>query len=258
MDHTNQDIQFAEWLEKHRLILHKVANAFATGADRDDLMQEMCVSLWKALPAFRGDSRESTFTYRVVHNCALTWVRGQSRRRDRENKAHEEHARQTGGPGHDNTRLELLYECIRDLPAVDRSIITMSLDGLSHAEIALIVLWATYIEFIRYRMNETIRHRSMSQDLRSALRLTLEKAKASSREIKILLTINILTVIPMTIASVQNLLGSDKMTAQQAISFVIFCALIFGVNIAFLSIQYFAKLRPQCDLLQRRIESLEA
>jgi RNA polymerase sigma factor (sigma-70 family) len=133
VDQTKQESQFAEWVDQHHLILHKVANAFATHANRDDLMQEMLLSLWKALPSFRGDSKESTFTYRVVHNCALTWVRGEKRRRIREATALEETAIVRAPAG--NPRLEQLYECIRELPSGDRSIITMSLDGLTHAEI---------------------------------------------------------------------------------------------------------------------------
>ena len=99
-------------------------------------MQEMLVCLWKALPAFRGDSKESTFTYRVVTNCALTWVRGEARRRERETKAVEEHKCQSRqlSPGTDG-RIEKLYECIRELPEMDRAVITMSLDGFCHAEI---------------------------------------------------------------------------------------------------------------------------
>ncbi len=130
---------FAEWLDRHHPILRKVANVFASGADREDLMQEMLVSLWKALPGFRGDAKASTFTYRVVHNCALTWVRGENRRRHRETKAVNERPDERNGNPETSSRLELLHECLRELPGVDRSIITMSLDGLAHAEIGDVV-----------------------------------------------------------------------------------------------------------------------
>jgi len=139
VERSEQEQRFGEWLGKHRPMLHKVVNTFANDADRDDLMQEMLLSLWKAFPSFRGESRESSFAYRVVHNCALTWIRSQSRRRDRESRAFEEQTLRTDNSATTNTRLELLYECIRELPAVDRSIITMSLDGLSHGEIGDVV-----------------------------------------------------------------------------------------------------------------------
>ena len=62
---------FAGWLREHAAILHHVAHAFAVGADRHDLMQELMLTLWRATPKFRGDARVSTFIYRVAHSAAL-------------------------------------------------------------------------------------------------------------------------------------------------------------------------------------------
>ncbi|MDA1069428.1 MAG: hypothetical protein O3C43_23385 [Verrucomicrobia bacterium] len=126
------------------------------------------------------------------------------------------------------------------------------------ALVCLIILWATYLEFIRYRISQSSCDKLKSHDLRTAFQLTLEKARTSLREIQILLAVNLLTIIPMTIVSVQTLLDNGKMTTQQGLGFTIFCLLIFGANIAFLLIQYFSTIRPQCALLQKRIESLEA
>jgi RNA polymerase sigma factor (sigma-70 family) len=120
-------------------MLRKVANVFATGSDRDDLMQKMLGALWKAMPGFRGDAKASTFIYRVVHNCALTWVRGENRRRHRESTASEEHVSRAGTTPQTDARVELLHECLRELRGIDRSIVTMSLDGLGHAEIGDVI-----------------------------------------------------------------------------------------------------------------------
>lgn len=67
---------FDAWIAKHMAILHHVANGFATGEDRDDLLQEILFSLWRAVPAYKGNSKVSTFIYTVSHNTALTWHRG--------------------------------------------------------------------------------------------------------------------------------------------------------------------------------------
>eukprot|EP01034_Spumella_vulgaris_P007999 gene7999-10188_t len=58
-------------------MLHHVANGFAGGADRHDLMQELLLAVWRAVPAFREGAQPGTFIYRVAHNAALTWRRGQ-------------------------------------------------------------------------------------------------------------------------------------------------------------------------------------
>ena len=54
MSPAEQHALFATWLREHAGLLHRVANVFATGADRDDLMQELLLALWRALPAFAG------------------------------------------------------------------------------------------------------------------------------------------------------------------------------------------------------------
>ena len=74
---------FDTWLTEHAAVLHHVANGFADHADRADLMQELLLAVWKAVPAFRRSARPSTFIYRVAHNAALTWKRTQRHYRQR-------------------------------------------------------------------------------------------------------------------------------------------------------------------------------
>ncbi|CAN5356562.1 N/A [soil metagenome] len=138
MNRQTQDALFVEWISEHHRILHRVANSFASGAEREDLMQELLVSLWKAIPSFREESAASTFAYRVLHHSALTWNRGETRRKKRQSLAetHLVAALQEEPP---DERLELLYEYIRELPDIDRSVITMALDGLGHAQIGAIM-----------------------------------------------------------------------------------------------------------------------
>src|SRR5579859_7014745 len=41
---------------------------------REDLLQEILLAIWRALPSFRGDCSEKTFALRVAHNRCLTHV----------------------------------------------------------------------------------------------------------------------------------------------------------------------------------------
>jgi DNA-directed RNA polymerase specialized sigma24 family protein len=43
---------------------------------RDDLVQEIALAIWKAIPRFRGDSSERTWVYRIAHNVAITSATG--------------------------------------------------------------------------------------------------------------------------------------------------------------------------------------
>ncbi len=65
MTSAEQHALFDRWMADHPGILHRVANASADGADRSDLLQELMLAVWKAVPAFKGGSKASTFIYRV-------------------------------------------------------------------------------------------------------------------------------------------------------------------------------------------------
>jgi RNA polymerase sigma factor (sigma-70 family) len=145
MDALERERRFAEWTTRHAAIFHRVANAFARGADRDDLMQELLLATWKAIPAFRQGSLPSTFLYRVTHNAALTWKRGERTRQERAARFETLAVGDGATAPSDGTaegdlegQLRRLYQAIRELPAVDRSLLLLSLDGVPYAEMAAI------------------------------------------------------------------------------------------------------------------------
>jgi RNA polymerase sigma factor (sigma-70 family) len=131
---------FDAWLNEHAAILHHVANGFASGADRHDLMQELMLALWRAVPAFRAASRASTFIFRVTHNAALTWKRAEKGYQRRVEAWQEMDAGDAATPdeagSEQASRLELLYRAIRALEPLDRSLILLQLDEASYAQIA--------------------------------------------------------------------------------------------------------------------------
>ncbi len=129
---------FDTWLTEHAAVLHHVANGFADHADRADLMQELLLAVWKAVPAFRRSARPSTFIYRVAHNAALTWKRTQRHYRQRidrfEAAVAAEMQPRSDTAQRERDALELLYTAIRALPPLDRSLVLLQLDGVSYAE----------------------------------------------------------------------------------------------------------------------------
>ncbi len=142
MHETTQEQRFADWLRDHAAIVHHVVHAFAVGDDRNDLRQEILLSLWRAVPAFRESSAPSTFIYRVAHNAALLWLRG-----ERKYQRHVAAAPEIGWMSEPDTarrrsdtpaRLEQLYAALQELPPVDRSLLLLSLDGLSYRDIAAV------------------------------------------------------------------------------------------------------------------------
>ncbi|MES2708886.1 MAG: sigma-70 family RNA polymerase sigma factor [Verrucomicrobiota bacterium] len=134
-----QQRQFEEWLRDHAAILHHTVNGFADGDDRHDLMQELLLAVWKSIPAFRQESLVSTFLYRVTHNAAMTWRRKQrTYERKIEKFRLEPPAEDPGETAPDAAKLARLYAEIRRLPPLERSLILLSLDGMSYSEMAAI------------------------------------------------------------------------------------------------------------------------
>jgi RNA polymerase sigma factor (sigma-70 family) len=140
MNQNDQHQCFERWMTDHIAILYRVVNGFAEGDDRNDLMQEVMLAVWKAIPSFRGQAQPTTFLYRVSHNAALTWRRTQRNylKRVEQAQAFASAEPLSSQPASTDERLEQLYAAIRRLPELDRSLVLLSLDGLSYQEMASI------------------------------------------------------------------------------------------------------------------------
>ena|SRR5689334_648021 len=126
--------RFDGWISVHLGVLARIARTFASGADQHDLMQELMLAVWRAAPSFRGDAKETTFMFRVAHNAALTWRRRERTRQRR----HEEYERLVvpESTGRDGVVVSRLYDAIRQLDTLDRSLVLLSLEGVNYAQIA--------------------------------------------------------------------------------------------------------------------------
>jgi RNA polymerase sigma factor (sigma-70 family) len=117
--------RFQAWMAEHVGVLTRIARAFAAGANEQDLLQELMVAVWRAAPTFRGESAASTFIFRVAHNRAMTWRRSEARRSARQREFERLHVDEAIA----DPLLERLYGAIRKLPALDRSLLLLSLEG---------------------------------------------------------------------------------------------------------------------------------
>ena len=125
-------------IRAHVDVLERAAWGYvSTAADRDDLMQEILLALWRALPRFRGESSLRTFVLRVAHNRGITFA---LRRRRFENLP-EEGQLPDPAPLAEERLIEeqhrdRLLSAIRRLPAAQRQAVMLHLEGLSQREIA--------------------------------------------------------------------------------------------------------------------------
>ena len=134
-----QESIFRRWLNDHQGLLRRVVKSFAsTAEDQEDLLQEILLQAWISLPSFRGDSKETTWLYRLAFNTAMVWQRKEKSRRLK----HEafsmfvtpEPAFPEGSFPVVDELIERLYAAIRGLPKLDASLALMHLDGLSYRE----------------------------------------------------------------------------------------------------------------------------
>jgi RNA polymerase sigma factor (sigma-70 family) len=129
---------FDRLLRANGRALARIAATYTnTPSDRDDLLQEIAMALWQALPRFRGECSERTFLFRIATNRAIAYL-ARSRGHCVAEEAVEVHDPAPGPEAGlvEEQRVERLRRAIRRLPIVYRQAITLSLEGLGYGEIA--------------------------------------------------------------------------------------------------------------------------
>jgi len=129
--------RFAALLEAHGPGLRRVARAYAARtAETEDLLQEIALGIWRALPGFRGACSERTFVYRVAHNRGISFA---ERTRAKPAEPLEDEPSRLPDPEEslgEARRRDALWRGIRSLAPGARAVLTLALEGLSHDEIA--------------------------------------------------------------------------------------------------------------------------
>ncbi len=144
-DHAALEARYGRLLREEGAALRRVARTYEHDATRsEDLFQEICLAIWKALPSFRGESSERTFVFRIAHNRGLTHG-FRSRMRKAPVGAGEDLGEAESVPdprlGPEGSieqaeRRDLLHRAIRALPLLQREVLTLLLEGLTVGEIA--------------------------------------------------------------------------------------------------------------------------
>ncbi len=138
LDRTTLERHFDRLVAADGPALKRLAASYTnTPSDRDDLLQEIAMALWQALPRFRGECSERTFLFRIAHNRAIAHL-ARSRSRpvaEEEVEVHDPAPDPEAGLAQ-GQRVERLRRAIHRLPLVYRQVITLSLEGLGYGEIA--------------------------------------------------------------------------------------------------------------------------
>ncbi|MBT8260544.1 MAG: sigma-70 family RNA polymerase sigma factor [Flavobacteriaceae bacterium] len=129
---------FVALLEKHQNIVHKVCRLYTNNQEQhNDLFQEITIQLWKAFPKFRGDSKFSTWMYRVGLNTAITLYRKSKRRINTQD--YESVQFKIKAEEYDNIeeeQLKLLYKAVYQLNDIDKALVFLYLEDKNYKEIS--------------------------------------------------------------------------------------------------------------------------
>jgi RNA polymerase sigma-70 factor (ECF subfamily) len=126
-------------VSEHGPLIRRIARSYETNrALVDEVVQEIYLALWEALPRFRGDASLRTFVVRVAHNRAITHVAKEARR-PRSVELDEELPDPATTPDkaaeRDETRARL-EQAVARLPLGQRLVVTLALEGFSPEEVA--------------------------------------------------------------------------------------------------------------------------
>jgi len=138
MTDDSQKDQFLDILEKNIGIILKIARAYSnTLHDKEDLINDITLELWKSFGRFKGDSKISTWIYRVALNTSMN----SRRKREKDKLLFLDDLKQVESMSwipepQDSSHTEILYQCIDELNQLNKAIILLYLDGNSHDDIS--------------------------------------------------------------------------------------------------------------------------
>jgi RNA polymerase sigma-70 factor (ECF subfamily) len=138
MTDNRQKDEFLDILEKNIGIIIKIARAYSkTAHDKEDLINDITLELWKSFGRFRGDSKISTWIYRIALNTSMNY----KRKRENDRLLFFDDLKQMENLSwlidqEDSSHSEILYQCIDELNQLNKAIILLYLDGNSHDEIS--------------------------------------------------------------------------------------------------------------------------
>ncbi len=106
-----------------------------TNIEKEDMFQEIIMRSWISKDQFRGESKFSTWLYKLSLNTILTGLKKKNRITTSALDKETEHISRDKDDDESEMR-DKLYQSIKMLDDIDKAMITMHLDGYSNPEIA--------------------------------------------------------------------------------------------------------------------------
>ena len=134
---TQKEKEFSQLINDNQGLIIKISRMYTnTLEDEQDLFQEIVLQLWRSYDSFKGQSKISTWMYRVALNTAITLFRKKTKspKTDELLDFHYQHSEDFDDEK--QHQISTLYKVIKMLPNVERAIVMMYLDDLPYRDIS--------------------------------------------------------------------------------------------------------------------------
>ncbi|NDV78175.1 RNA polymerase sigma factor [Dysgonomonas sp. 511] len=151
------DKQFLDMIRQNEGIIYKVTSFYA---DKEhpisDLYQEVVINLWKGFPSFRGESKYSTWIYRIALNTCVSFYR-----RSKRDINYVDITMDIPDTVDNNDKIQELYRLIDKLGKIERALVLLYLDDKPYKEISEITgLTVTNVATKLNRIKEKLKQMS--------------------------------------------------------------------------------------------------
>jgi RNA polymerase sigma-70 factor (ECF subfamily) len=136
------DEQFRAVLDAYGPSLSRLAASYTTNSsERDDLVQEIVLAVWRAMPRFRGESSQRTFFFRIAQNRAISFI---AHRRAQAGLIEDASHLTDRLPSPEATasrvqETDRLLAAVQRLPLSYRQVVVLALEDLDYGETAEIL-----------------------------------------------------------------------------------------------------------------------
>ncbi|WP_228409813.1 RNA polymerase sigma factor [Chryseobacterium sp. T16E-39] len=136
MKKTDLEIEFELKLKEYKLLIYKVCRMYTNDPNHiQELYQDIIIQLWKSYPKFRGESKFSTWLYRIAINTVLISLSKPKRSLQMsEIELHNIQVPYEEDIGLKEEQHQQLYAAIQKLNDVEKSVVMLYLEDKSYEE----------------------------------------------------------------------------------------------------------------------------
>lgn len=129
--------EFSKLIKDNQGLIIKVSRLYTNSLeDEQDLFQEIVLQLWRSYDTFKGNSKISTWMYRVALNTAITLFRKKTKSPQTDELMDFHYQDFIEDDDEKQMQISLLYKVVKMLPNVERAIVMMYLDDLPYRDIS--------------------------------------------------------------------------------------------------------------------------